>query len=48
MVAIDSYAAIRFFNKQPNEIDYIAKAAEMGLGNADVNSLRIQEVQVGG
>jgi uncharacterized protein (DUF362 family) len=48
MVAIDTYAANLFFNKQPGDIVYIARAAEMGLGNGDISSLRIQEVQVGG
>jgi hypothetical protein len=32
---------------QPSDISYIKAAAEMGLGNSDLNSLKIEEIAVG-
>ena len=46
IVAADSYATT-LFDLQPGDIGYIAAAARMGLGNSDLKSLRIQEIQVG-
>lgn len=46
IVAADSYATT-LFGLQPDDIEYITAAAEMGLGNKDLKSLRIQEIAVG-
>lgn len=43
IVAADAYAAT-LFDKQPQDIGYIAIGADMGLGSADLKALRIQEL----
>ena len=43
IVAADSYAT-RLFNMQPENIPYIIKAAERGLGRSDLNGIKIQEI----
>jgi uncharacterized protein (DUF362 family) len=45
-VAADAYATQLFFDKKPQDIDYIKIAAEMGLGRYDFSNLRIREVTV--
>ena len=45
-VAADAYATQLFFDKKPQDIDYIKIAAEMGLGRYDFSNLRIKEVTV--
>jgi uncharacterized protein (DUF362 family) len=47
IVAADSYATT-LFGLQPDDIGYIKAAAEMGLGNSDLKSLKIEEIAVGG
>ncbi len=46
IVAADSYATT-LFGLQPGDIDYITAAADMGLGNSDLKSLRIREINLG-
>jgi uncharacterized protein (DUF362 family) len=43
IVAADAYAAT-LFGRQPVDIGYIAIAADMGLGRADVSSLQVEEI----
>jgi uncharacterized protein (DUF362 family) len=43
IVAADSYAAT-LFDKKPEDISYIKKAAEMGLGRSDLENLTIEEI----
>lgn len=43
IVAADAYAAT-LFGKQPQEIGYIGIGAAMGLGSADLQALRIEEI----
>jgi uncharacterized protein (DUF362 family) len=43
IVAADSYAAT-LFGKKPEDISYIQKAAEMGLGRRDLENLVIEEI----
>lgn len=45
VVAADSYAT-RFFYRTPQHIGYIKKAAAMGLGTMDLDSIRIEQVRV--
>lgn len=46
-VAADSYAAT-LFGLQPEDVAYVQAAAAMGLGQSDLNSLKIEELAVGG
>jgi len=46
IVAADSYAAT-LFGKQPEELSFIKAGREIGLGRSDLNSLRIEEINVG-
>lgn len=46
IVAADSYAAT-LFGYQPNQLAYINRGAEMGLGVKDLNQLRIEEISLG-
>lgn len=43
IVAADAYATT-LFDRQPKDIAYIAIAAEMGLGSADLGQMRIEEI----
>jgi len=43
IVAADSYAT-SFFGMQPNDIEYIQYAAEMGLGRSNLSDLKIEEI----
>lgn len=43
IVAADAYAAT-LFDKRPDEIPYIAIAASMGIGTADLKKMRIEEL----
>ncbi|NTU75725.1 MAG: DUF362 domain-containing protein [Anaerolineaceae bacterium] len=45
MVAADSYAT-RLFGLWPDDIEYIVEAAAMGLGNKDLTSMKIQEINL--
>ena len=45
IVAVDSYAT-QWFNLKPDDIDYIAAGAKMGLGKSDLKSVRIEEISV--
>jgi uncharacterized protein (DUF362 family) len=47
IVAADSYATT-LFGYQPDDISYIKAAASMGLGRSDLQSLKIEEITVGG
>jgi uncharacterized protein (DUF362 family) len=46
IVAADSYAAT-LHGRQPDDIGYIVKGAEMGLGVKDLGQLRIEEISLG-
>jgi uncharacterized protein (DUF362 family) len=46
IVAADSYATT-LFGLQPDDIAYIRAASNMGLGNSDLKSLKIEEIAVG-
>jgi uncharacterized protein (DUF362 family) len=46
IVAADSYAAT-LFGLQPSDIEYIVAGAAMGLGRSDLNSLKIEEINIG-
>jgi uncharacterized protein (DUF362 family) len=46
IVAADSYATT-LFGMRPEDISYINAAATMGLGNSDLQSLKIEEIAVG-
>jgi uncharacterized protein (DUF362 family) len=45
-VAADAYAAQIFFDKKPEDIEYIKFGAEMGIGRYDFNNLVIKQVTV--
>jgi uncharacterized protein (DUF362 family) len=45
VVAADSYAT-RFFFRTPQHIGYIKKAAAMGLGTMDLDSVRLEEIRL--
>jgi len=45
IVAADSYAT-RLFDKTPEYLPYVMKAAERGLGKADLTGLNIQEINL--
>lgn len=45
MVAIDSYTT-RFFDMQPEDLDYVVCATEMGLGRSDLENLLIEEIDL--
>lgn len=46
IVAADSYATT-LFGMKPSDIRYIVAGAKLGLGNSDLSSLKIEEVNVG-
>jgi uncharacterized protein (DUF362 family) len=46
MVAADAYATT-LFGMKPADIPYITNAAKLGLGNADLGSLKIEQIPVG-
>lgn len=46
IVAADSYAAT-LFGYQPDQLGYINKGAQMGLGTKDLSKLRIEEISFG-
>jgi uncharacterized protein (DUF362 family) len=46
IVAADSYAAT-LFGLQPSDIEYIVAGAAMRLGRSDLNSLKIEEINIG-
>ena len=43
IVAVDAYATT-LFGKKPSDVKYISYASKMGLGNMDLNDLRITEI----
>ena len=43
IVAADSYATT-LFGLQPTDLAYIRAAAKMGLGNSDLNSIKVEEI----
>jgi uncharacterized protein (DUF362 family) len=45
IVAADSYATT-LFGLQPHDIEYISAASQMGLGNSDLSTLKIEELSV--
>jgi len=47
IVAADSYAAT-LFELTPEDLAYVRAGAEMGLGRSDLDSLKIEEITVGG
>jgi uncharacterized protein (DUF362 family) len=47
IVAADSYAAT-LFGMAPQDIAYIVQGAAAGLGRSDLNSLNIEQIQLGG
>ncbi len=47
IVAADSYAAT-LFGLGPNDLSYVQAATAMGLGRSDLDSLKIEEITVGG
>jgi uncharacterized protein (DUF362 family) len=47
IVAADSYAAT-LFGLRPDDLAYVRAGAQMGLGRSDLNSLKIEEINVGG
>jgi uncharacterized protein (DUF362 family) len=48
IVAADSYATTLFENIQPTDIQYIAKAAAMGLGRMDIQNLVVKDISAAG
>jgi uncharacterized protein (DUF362 family) len=46
IVAADSFAAT-LFGLQPNDLDYVRAATDMGLGRSDLDNLKIEEIAVG-
>lgn len=46
LVAADSYGTT-LFDMRPDDLGYIKAAAAMGLGNSDLNAIRIEEINVG-
>jgi uncharacterized protein (DUF362 family) len=47
IVAADSYAAT-LFGLKPDDLAYVRAGAQMGLGRSDLDSLKIEEINVGG
>jgi uncharacterized protein (DUF362 family) len=47
IVAADSYAAT-LFGLAPNDLAFVQAGAAMGLGQSDLNALRIEEIAVDG
>jgi uncharacterized protein (DUF362 family) len=47
VVAVDSYAAT-LFGLKPEDLAYVRAGAEQGLGRSDLDSLKIEEIVVGG
>jgi uncharacterized protein (DUF362 family) len=47
IVAADSYAAT-LFGLKPDDLAYVRAGAQLGLGRSDLNSLKIEEINVGG
>jgi uncharacterized protein (DUF362 family) len=47
IVAADSYAAT-LFGLDPEDLAYVRAGAEMELGRSDLDSLKIEEISVGG
>jgi uncharacterized protein (DUF362 family) len=47
IVAADSYAAT-LFGLRPDDLAYVRAGAQMGLGRSDLDSLKIEEINVGG
>ena len=47
IVAADSYAAT-LFELKPEDLAYVRAGAQMGLGRSDLDSLKIEELTVGG
>jgi len=47
IVAADSYAAT-MFGLLPGDLDYVRAASAMGLGRSDLDSLKIEEIALGG
>jgi len=45
MVSIDAYTT-RLFEMKPEDLEYVVRAADMGLGRMDVENLRIEEFNV--
>ena len=45
MVALDAYTT-RLFDMRPEDLDYVVRAAEMGLGRMDLENLRIEEIDL--
>jgi uncharacterized protein (DUF362 family) len=45
VVAVDAYAT-RLFYRTPQHIGYIKKAAAMGLGTLDLDSIQIEEIKL--
>ncbi len=45
IVAADSYAAT-LFGLRPEDLNYIVRGAEMGLGRSDLQNLRIEEISL--
>jgi len=45
LVAADAYATL-LFDMKPQDISYIMKSAEMGLGTADLGSIKIEKLDV--
>lgn len=45
MVAADAYATT-LFGKKPSDIGYIIRAEEMGIGRADLSSVKIEEINI--
>ena len=46
IVAADAYG-VTLFGAKPGDIDYISNAAARGLGSLELNSLKIEEINVG-
>ena len=46
IVAADSYAAT-LFGLRPDDLAYVRAGAQMGLGRSDLDSLKIEEINVG-
>jgi uncharacterized protein (DUF362 family) len=46
IVAADSYAAT-LFGLQPTDLSYIVSGLNMGLGRADLETMKIEEIAVG-
>jgi uncharacterized protein (DUF362 family) len=46
IVAADSYGTT-LFGLRPDDLSYIKAASAMGLGNSDLNAMRIEEINIG-